>query len=64
MSQPYDDSQDPIVDTKQIEIAGCLMRIDTTRSGIVLVNGDRVEAFTAQQIKTQQSLGQNFREKS
>lgn len=47
MSQPYDTSADPVVKTTQIEICGCLMQIDTTSSGAVLLNGDLVQAFRA-----------------
>jgi hypothetical protein len=31
----------------QVEICGCLMQIDTTSSGAVLLNGDLVQAFHA-----------------
>lgn len=45
MSKPYDTENDPVVRTAEVHIAGCLMQIQTTQSGAVLLNGDLVQAF-------------------
>ena len=45
MSKPYDTEHDPVVRTAEVHIAGCLMQIQTTQSGAVLLNGDLVQAF-------------------
>lgn len=45
MSKPYDTERDPVVKTAEVHIAGCLMQIQTTQSGAVLLNGDLVQAF-------------------
>ena len=45
MSQPYDTDRDPVVQISEVHIAGCLMQIQTTQSGAVLLNGDLVQAF-------------------
>lgn len=45
MSKPYDTECDPVVRTSEVHIAGCLMQIQTTQSGAVLLNGDLVQAF-------------------
>ena len=45
MSKPYDTERDPVVQTSEVHIAGCLMQIQTTQSGAVLLNGDLIQAF-------------------
>lgn len=45
MSQFYPTDEDPVAQSIEVTIAGCLMRIETTRSGVMLLNGARVEAF-------------------
>jgi hypothetical protein len=45
MSRPHDTDRDPVVCTATLQVAGCLMQIQTTQSGAVLLNGDLVEAF-------------------
>ena len=45
MSKPYDTEHDPVVRTAEVHIAGCLMQIQTTQRGAVLLNGDLIQAF-------------------
>ena len=47
MSEFHPTEGDPVVHVIEVTVAGCLMRIETTRSGVLLLNGDRIEPFKA-----------------